>query len=200
MNTQSLYSPTVASLAIVRDNPASPPGAGIRHVAVFLANITGYGNHQFQIHEQSFPGSEDGMDVADWLASVIPLGADIALRPSGIMDDPGASGEGATPSTLRSPWWPIADMTWLRQRFGTEPRIFTLELSEADIAETAYTMGLPFAVPGAPWQKRAMHAASEAQAIWLHLLMLTGDDDEIAEGVAAWKAGAFADLVRPIAS
>ena len=198
MNTQSLYSPTVASLAIIRDNPASPPGAGIRHVAVFLANITGCGNHQFQIHEQAFPGSEDGKDVADWLAGVIPLGADIALRPSGIMDDPDASS--ATPSTLRSPWWPIADMAWLRQRFGTEPRIFTLELSEADIAETADTMGLPFAVPGDPWQQRAAHAASEAQAIWLHLLMLTGDDDEIAEGIAAWKAGAFADLVRPIAS
>ena len=102
MNTQSLYAPTVASLAIIRDNPASPPGAGIRHVAVFLANITGCGNHQFQIHEQTFSGSEDGKDVADWLAGVIPLGADIALRPSGIMDDPRAANEGATPSTLRS--------------------------------------------------------------------------------------------------
>ena len=188
MNTQSLYSPTVASLAIIRDNPASPPGAAIRHVAVFLANITACGDHQFQIHEQAFPGSKDGMDVADWLASVIPLGADIALRPSGIMDDPRAANEDAAPLTVRSPWWPIADMAWLRQRFGTEPRIFTLELSEADIAETADTMGLPFAVPGAPWQQRALRAASEAQAIWLHLLMLTGDDDEIACGIAAWKA------------
>jgi len=200
MNTQSLLSPMVATLAIIRDNPCAPSGADIRHVAVFLASTTSCANHQFQIHEQSFAGSADGKDVTEWLASIIPPGADMALRPSGDMEEPRVSSEGAAPTTVRSPWWPMADMAWLRQRFGTDPRIWTLDLSDTDIAKTAETMDLPFAVPGALWQQRAVHAASEAQAIWLHLLMLTGDDDEIAHGIAAWKAAAFADLVRPIAS
>jgi len=196
MNRTTILSPTVASLAIIRDNACAPPGAAIRHVAVFVASIASCGKHRFRIETQAFVGSEDGRDVTDWLGSTIPPGADIALRPASSMLDPSP----ATDLEEPSPWWPIADMAWLRQRFGTEPRIFTLELSEADIAETADTMGLPFAVPGDPWQQRAMHAASEAQAIWLHLLMLTGDDDEIVDGIGAWKVGAFADLVRPIAS
>jgi len=200
MNTQSLLSPTVATLAIIRNNRGSRPGADIRHVAVFLASTTSCGNHQFQIHEQSFPGSADGKDVTEWLASIIPPGADMALRPSGDMDDPRVSSEGAAPTTVRSPWWPIADMAWLRQRFGNDPRIWTLDLSDTDIAKTAETMDLPFAVPGAPWQQRAVHAASEAQTIWFHLLMLTCEDDEIARGIAAWEAWAWGDLVRPIAS
>lgn len=133
MNRTTILSPTVASLAIIRDNPSAPPGAAIRHVAVFVANITSCGKHQFRIAEQTFGGSEDGRDVTDWLASVIAPGTDIALRPASSMRDPSP----ATDLEGPSPWWPIADMAWLRQRFGEEPRIYTLNLSNSDIRETA---------------------------------------------------------------
>jgi hypothetical protein len=183
MNTLSLLSQTVASLAIVRDNPASPPGAAIRHVAVLLASTAEGGETQFAIHEQGFAGSEDGTDVAEWLGSVIPRGADIALRPSSSMIDPSP----ATDLEAPSPWWPIADMAWLRQRFGQEPRIWTLDLSNLDIFETLAAMHLPCAFPGKSWQVHATLAAGEAQAIWYHLLALTCSDDELARRVAEWQ-------------
>lgn len=194
MNTQSLLSPTVASLAIIRDNQAAPSGAAIRHVAVFLASIARCGKHQFQIHEQAFPGSEDGRDVADWLGNVIPHGADIALRSVSSLFNP---------LTLReepAPWWPIADMAWLRQRFGEEPRIWTMDLSDSDIFETVKAMELPCAVPGNTWQVRAAHAAGEAQAIWYQLLTLTCDDDEIDGHIAGWRAWISAEQARAVAT
>lgn len=139
MNRTTILSPTVASLAIIRDNPSAPPGAAIRHVAVFVANITSCGKHQFRIETQAFDGSEDGRDVTDWLASVIAPGTDIALRPVSSMLDPSP----ATDLERPSPWWPIADMAWLRQRFGEEPRIYTLNLSNSDIRERSRAWGCP---------------------------------------------------------
>lgn len=184
MNRTTILSPTVASLAIIRDNPSAPPGAAIRHVAVFVANITSCGKHQFRIAEKTFAGSDDGRDVTDWLASVIAPGTDIALRPASSMRDPSP----ATDLEEPSPWWPIADMAWLRQRFGEEPRIYTLDLSNSDIRETAEGMGLPCAAPGDPWEVRAAHGASEAQAIWCHLQAHAYSNDEIAYRIDAWKA------------
>jgi hypothetical protein len=193
MNRTTILSPTVASLAIIRDNSCAPPGAAIRHVAVFLACIASCGKHQFQIQTQAFAGSEDGRDVTDWLGSVIPPGADIALRPASSMLDPSPATDLESPS----PWWPIADMAWLRQRFGEEPRIYTLNLSNSDIRETAEVMGLPCAMPGDPWQVRAAHGASEAQAIWCHLQAHTCSDDEIAYRIDAWKAWISAGQYQP---
>ena len=184
MNRTTILSPTVATLAIARDNPTSPPGAAIRHVAVLLASTGQDGETQFAIHEQGFAGSEDGKDVTDWLGTIIPPGADIALRATASMIDPSP----ATDLEAPSPWWPIADMAWLRQRFGEEPRIYTLNLSNSDIWETAGGMGLPCAMPGDPWQVRAAHGAGEAQAIWCHLQALTCSDDETAYRIDAWKA------------
>jgi len=184
MNRTTILSPTVASLAIIRDNACAPPGAAIRHVAVFVASIASCGKHRFRIETQDFVGSEDGKDVTDWLGSTIAPGADIALRPASSMLDPSPSTDLEEPS----PWWPIADMAWLRQRFGEEPRIYTLNLSDRDICETAGGMGLPCAMPGDPWQVRAAHAAGEAQAIWCHLQALTCSDDETAYRIDAWKA------------
>jgi hypothetical protein len=183
MNSHSLLSQTVASLAIVRDNHASPPGASIRHVAVLLASTAQAGDKQFAIHEQSFAGSDDGRDAAEWLGTIIPVGADIALRSAASMLDPSP----ATDLEAPSPWWPIAQMAWLRQRFGQRPRIWTLDLSNLDIFETLTAMHLPCAFPGKSWQVHATLAAGEAQAIWYHLQALTCSDDELARRVAEWQ-------------
>lgn len=184
MNRTTILSPTVASLAIIRDNPTSPPGAGIRHVAVLLASTAKGGETQFAIHEQGFAGSEDGKDVTDWLGTIIPEGADIALRATASMIDPSPATDLESPS----PWWPIADMAWLRQRFGEEPRIYTLDLSDQEIFETLEVLDLPCAFPCKEWELRADLAASEAQAIWLHLLVRTCSDDVAARHSDAWKA------------
>ena len=183
MNTQPLLSQRVASLAIVRDNPASPPGASIRHVAVLLASTAQDCETQFVIYEESFAGGEDGRDVAEWLGTIIPEGADIALRATASMIDPSP----ATDLEAPSPWWLIADMAWLRQRFGQEPRIWTLDLSNLDIFETLKAMHLPCAFPVKQWELHATLAAGEAQAIWYHLLALTCSDDELARRVAEWQ-------------
>jgi hypothetical protein len=184
MNSHSLLSQTVASLAIVRDNPAGPPGASIRHVAVLLASTSQAGDKQFAIHEQSFAGSDDGRDAAEWLGTIIPVGADIALRPASSMIDPSP----ATDLEAPSPWWPIADMAWLRQRFGEEPRIYTLNLSDQEIFETLEFRNLPCAYLAKDWKLRANLAAGEAQAIWLHLLARSCSDDVAARHSDAWKA------------
>ncbi|MFL0669903.1 MAG: hypothetical protein ACJLS3_00280 [Erythrobacter sp.] len=184
MNRTTILSPTVASLAIIRDNPAAPPGAAIRHVAVLLASTGQDGETQFAVHEQSFAGSDDGKDVTDWLGTIIPEGADIALRCAASMIDPSP----ATDLEAPSPWWPIADMAWLRQRFGEEPRIYTLDLSDREIFETLECMDLPCAFPCKAWDVRANLAAGEAQAIWLHLLVRTCSDDVAACHSDAWKA------------
>lgn len=183
MNSHSLLSKTVASLAIVRDNPASPPGASIRHVAVLLAGTSQAGDTQFAIHEQSFAGSDDGRDAAEWLGTIIPVGADIALRSAASMLDPSPATDLESPS----PWWPIAHMAWLRQRFGEEPRIWTLDLSNLDIFETLKVMHLPCAFPVEEWELRATLAAGEAQAIWYQLQALTCSGDELARRVAEWQ-------------
>lgn len=164
MNIQSLLSRTAASLAIVRDDPASPPGVAIKHVAVFLSATMCCEQPQFQLHQRAFDGRTISNDVADWLGRVIPHGAEVALRASiSMMDQP--------PSRKQaSQWSPVAETAWLRPTFGKDGRIWPLHLSDKDIFESAKVMQLLCAAPGTAPENRARYAASEAQAIWHRFL------------------------------